>query len=136
MPWCVSRRCLDHDHCLLFLLFNTSPGTRYTFFFFHTSTFQLLNKPWSQVSSLSSPRFLPSIFIAHRVQQSRCSSNFHRVLLTHTLAFPANQFVHKKMSARICASMHSGESELTKPTYTRLEDNLMRHRGDRLHVSC
>ena len=28
----------------------------------------------------SPPRFLPSIFIAHRVQQSRCSSIFHRVL--------------------------------------------------------
>ena len=28
--------------------------------------------------------------------------------------------------------MHSGEFELTKPTNTRLEDNLIRHRGDRL----
>ena len=28
----------------------------------------------------SPPRFLPSIFIAHRVQQSRCSSIFHRTL--------------------------------------------------------
>ena len=27
--------------------------------------------------------------------------------------------------------MHSGGFELTKPTYTRLEDNLIRHRGDR-----
>ena len=32
-----------------------------------------------------SPRFLPSIFIAHRVQQSHCSSIFHRVLQTHAL---------------------------------------------------
>ena len=31
------------------------------FFFSHTPTFQLLNKPWSQVSSLLPP-FLPSIF--------------------------------------------------------------------------
>ena len=30
--------------------------------------------------------------------------------------------------------MHSGGLELTKPTYTRLEDDLMRHRGDWLHV--
>ena len=28
--------------------------------------------------------------------------------------------------------MHSAALELTKPTYSRLEDNLIRHRGDRL----
>ena len=44
----------------------------------------------------SPPRFLPSIFIAHRVQQSHCSSSFHRVLLTHALALSGSQFVHKK----------------------------------------
>ena len=47
------------------------------------------------------PRFVPSIFIAHRVQQSHCSSIFHRVLLTHALALSAGQFVHKKKSPRI-----------------------------------
>ena len=31
------------------------------------------------VTTPSSPRFLPSTFIAHRVQQSQCSSIFHRV---------------------------------------------------------
>ena len=80
----------------------------------------------------SSPRFLPSIFIAPRVQQSRCSSIFHRVLLTHALALSASQFVHKKKSQRIYTSIHSAGLELTKLTYTRLEDNLIRHRGDRL----
>ena len=30
--------------------------------------------------------------------------------------------------------MHSGGLELTKPTYIRLEDNLIRHRGDRVIV--
>ena len=80
------------------------------------------------------PRFLPSIFIAHRVQQSRCSSIFHRVLLTHALALSASQFLHKKKSQRIFTSMHSAGLELTKLTYTRLEDNLIRHRGDRLSV--
>ena len=30
----------------------------------------------------SSPRFLPSIFIAHMVQRSHCSSIFHRVYTT------------------------------------------------------
>ena len=77
------------------------------------------------------PRFLPSIFIAHRVQQSHCSSIVHRVLLSHALALSASQFVHKKKSQRIYTSMHSAGLELTKLTYTRLEDNLIRHRGDR-----
>ena len=45
----------------------------------------------------SPPRFLPSIFIAHRIQQSHCSSIFHRVLLTRRCrARYASQFVHKK----------------------------------------
>ena len=100
---------------------------------FHISTFQLVDKPWSQVSSLLPSRFLPSIvFIAHRVQQSQCSSIFHRVMLTYALALSASQFVHKKKSLRIHTIMHSGKLELTKLTYTRLEDNLTRHRDNRL----
>ena len=85
----------------------------------------------------SPPRFLPSISVAHRVQQSHCSSIFHRVLLTHAPALSASQFVvKKKKSPRIYTSMHSGGFELTKLTYTRLEDKLTRHRGDRYpHMS-
>ena len=79
----------------------------------------------------SPPRFLPSIFIAHRVQQSHCLSVFHRELLTHALALSASQFVHKKKSQRFYTSMQSAGLELTKLTYTRLEDSLIRHRGDR-----
>ena len=82
----------------------------------------------------SPPRFLPSILIAHRVQHSHCSSMFHRVLLTHALALPASKFVQKKKSQRICTSMHSAGLELTKLTYTRLEDNLIRHRSDRSYL--
>ena len=85
----------------------------------------------------SPPRFSPSVFTAHRVQQSHRSPIFHRVLLTHALAISASQFVHKKKCLRTYTSMHSGGLELTKPTYTRLEDNLIRHRGDRLYIiSC
>ena len=80
----------------------------------------------------SPPRFLPSIFIAHRVQQSHCSSIFHRGLLTHALALSTSQFVHKKKSQRMYTSMRSAGFELTKLISTRLEDNLIRHRGDRL----
>ena len=65
-----------------------------------------------------------------RVQQSHCSSIFHRVLLTRALALSASQFVRKKKSpTRIYTSMHSGGFELTKLTYTMLEGILIRHRG-------
>ena len=57
---------------------------------------------------------------------------FHRVLLTHALAFSTSQFAHKKKSQRIYTSMLSAGLELTKLTYTRLEDNRIRHQGDRL----
>ena len=80
----------------------------------------------------SPPRFLPSIFIAHRVERSHCSTIFHRVLLTHALALSASQFVHKTKSLRIYTSMHSAGLELTKLAYTRLKDNLIRDRSDRL----
>ena len=85
----------------------------------------------------SPPRFLPSTFIEHRVQQSHCSSiRYHRVLLTHALALSASQFVHKKKSQRIDTSMRSAGFELTKLTYnTRLNDNLILHRGDRIRPS-
>ena len=59
----------------------------------------------------SPPRFLPTFFISHRVQQSHCSLIFHRVLLTHALALSASQFVRKK-KPRIYTSMHSAGFEL------------------------
>ena len=97
---------------------------RYPLFFrLHTSTFQLLDKPWSHVSSVLPPGCCLQFFIAHRVQQSHCSSIFHRVLLTHALALSSSLFVHKKKSPRIDTSMHSGGLDLAKLTYTRLEDN-------------
>ena len=89
------------------------------FFFFHT---HLLSSLWTSRGHRCRPfppprpRFLPSIFIAHRVQHTHCSSTFHRVLLTHALALSASQFVHKKKSPQICTSMHSWGFELTKLT--------------------
>ena len=103
-------------------------------FFFHTSTFQLPDKPRSQVPSLLPPPVLAFDFIAHKVQKSHGSSILYRVLPTQALAFSASQFVHKEKSPRIYTNMHSGGFELTKLTYTRLEDNLIRHRGDRVQV--
>ena len=96
------------------------------FFFLDTSSIKLLDKPWSQVSSLLPPgsclQFLPRIGFSN---PTHCSSIFHRVLLTHALALSASQFVHKKKSPRMYGGL-----ELTKLTYTRLEDNLIGHRGD------
>ena len=53
------------------------------------------------------PRFLSSISIVHRAQQSHCSSIFIRVLLTQALALSASQFVHKKKSPRIYTSYYA-----------------------------
>ena len=111
--------------------------TKYYFFvFFFLSHFYSPASGQAVVTSVAppSPRFLPSIFIAHRVHQSHCSSIVHRVLLTHALALSASQFVHEKKSPRICTSMLSAGLELTKLTFTKLEDNLIRHRGDRLII--
>ena len=119
-------------HHLLFFYFLRFL-TWQTTLFFHTHIYFPASGQAVVTGVVSSPpRFSPSIFIARRVQQSHCSSIFHRVLLTHALALSAGQFVHKKKSPRIYTSMHSERFELTKLTYTRLEDNLIRHRGDRL----
>ena len=105
---------------------------RIFFFSPHTFTSQLLDKPWSQVSSLLPPNSC-LLFLSHIIRFSNPTARrfFHRVLLlTHALALSAIRFVHKKKSQRIYTSMHSAGLELTKLTYTRLEDNLIRHRGD------
>ena len=85
---------------------------------------------------MSKNKKMIATFIAHRVQQSHCSTISLRVLLlTYALALSASKFVRKKKAPRIYTSMHSGGFELTKRTYTRLEDNLIRHRGDRPRIS-
>ena len=106
------------------------------FFFSYTFTFPASGQAMVTGVVHSPPRFLPSIFIAHRAQQSHCSSISYRLLLTHALALSASQFVLKKKSQRNYTSMHSTALELTKLTYTKLEDNLIRHRGNRLHHTC
>ena len=66
------------------------------------------------------------------------SSIFHRVLLTHDLAFSASQFVPKKKSPRIYTRVlvctRGDSNSRNRPIYARLEDNLIRHRGDRVCV--
>ena len=121
----------DIKHGYFFL--KMSPVNYYFFFFAHFCFPASRQAVVTDV--IPSPRFLSSIFIAHRVQQSHCSSIVHRVLLTHALAFSASQLVHKKKSQRIYTNMHSAGLEVTKLTDTRLEDNLIRHRGDRSNRS-
>ena len=117
----------------------------FSFFFFATHIYfpSSGQAVWSQVSSLLSlpPSVpLPSSFIAHRVQQSPSARRlfFHRVFVANSSprerSCSVSQFVHKKKnSLRICTNVQSGGFELTKLAYTRLEDNLTRHRGDRLY---
>ena len=67
------------------------PGTSFFFFdyrHFHFPAYyysyqvggftldDLLDEPWSQVSTLPPPRYVPFMFVAHRVQHSHCSSIF------------------------------------------------------------
>ena len=110
---------------------STSFVRHFFIFFSHTFTLQLLDMPWSQVSSLSAPgsclQFLSRIMFRNPTARRR----FHRMMLTHALALSASPIMHKIMSQRVYTSMHSAGLELTKQTYTRLEDNLIRHRGDR-----
>ena len=73
-------------------------------------------------------------FITHRVQQSRAARRLFlssSVANSHALALSASHFVSKKKFPRVYATMHSEGLELVKLTCTRLEDNLIRHRGDR-----
>ena len=97
----------------------------YMYFFFLSFRTLLLSrlKPWSQVPSLLPPG--SSIFIAHTVQQSHCSSIFHRVLLTHAIALSASQFVHPTNIYEYApGGIRTHETDL-------YQDNLIRHRGDR-----
>ena len=88
----------------------------YIYLLFRTSTFQLLGRPLSQVSSLLPPVLAFQFFSRTGLSNPTARRFFHRVLLTHALALSASQFVHKKKSLRIYTSMHSGGLELTKLT--------------------
>ena len=113
---CVMLRSRVLSGCVSSLRIYLKVGDSSFFFFAH---FHFPASGQAVVTGVipSPPRFLRSTFIAHRVQQSHCSSIVHRVLLTHALALSASQFVHKEKSQRIWSSMHSAGLELTKLTY-------------------
>ena len=82
----------------------------YVFFFFAHLYFPATGQAVGTGVVPSSPRFLSSFFIADRVQQSHCLSIFHRVLLTHALAFSASQFVRKKSPHEFIRACARGDS--------------------------
>ena len=105
-------------------------------FFFFSFLFRtlLLSSFWTSRSHRCRPFFSPPgpcLQLLSRIGFSTPTARrfFIECLLTHALALSASQFVHKKKSLRVYTSMHSAGFELTKLTYTRLEDNLIRHVG-------
>ena len=66
--------------------------------FSRTSTFQPLDKPWSQASSLLPPGSCLQFLSRIGFSTPTARRFYHRVLLTHALALSASQFVHKKKS--------------------------------------
>ena len=79
-----------------------SYGATYSLFFF-THIYFLPASGQAEVTGVVSLLARGSCLL-HKVQQSSCSSIFHRVFLTHALALSESQFVHKKKSPRIYAS--------------------------------
>ena len=74
----------------------------------------------------SSPRYVPSIFIAHRVQHSHCSSIFIECCWLTLSRFPLINFLCKKKSLRVCAL---GENLIREIDFSRHQDNLPSHPG-------
>ena len=102
------------------------------FFFFFFSHFYFPASGHAVVTSVVPfpPRFLPSFFITHSVPQSHCSSTFpSNDANARSRAFRKSVYAQEKVPTSY-TSTHSAGLELTKQTYTRLEDNLIRHRGD------
>ena len=84
----------------------TAVQPRYTFFFFfsHTSTFQLLDKPWSQVSSLLPPGSFLQFLSRIGFNNPTARRIFIECLLTHALV-PQVKLCARKSAhfIRVCA---------------------------------
>ena len=98
-------------------------ATRTNCFRLHTCTFQLLDKPWSQVSSLLPFGSAIPLLVDFSLSVANTRSRAFRESFCALEKVPTNLYEY--------ACMHSGGLELMKLTYTRVEDNLIRHRGDR-----
>ena len=81
-----------------------------------TSTFQLLDKPWSQVSSLP-PGYVPSVYIAHRAQHSHCSSISSNVANSSSRVFYESICAQEKVYEFIPMTMETRCSKVIFPNY-------------------
>ena len=110
----------------------SEPPTVFLFIFLFFST-HLLSSFWTSRGHRCRPFFPPGscLQFLSRIGFSNATARrfFIRVSLTHALVLSASQFVRKKKSPRTYTSVRSGGFELTKLTYTRLEDNRILHRG-------
>ena len=85
-----------------------SSSSFFSFLFAHFYCLASGQKPWSQASSLLLPGSCLQFLSRVGLSNPTARRFFHGVLLTHALALSASQFVRKKKSPRIYASMHSG----------------------------
>ena len=83
----------------------------------------------------SLPGFLLSIFIAQKGPEIPLLVDFSSIVANSRFrAFRKSICVQEKVPTSLYKYVYALEGfELTKLTYTRLEDNLIRHRGDRLY---
>ena len=107
LPYCTVLH-FTAQHCtLLYQCCRAVPIISCLLFLDLTVTYQLLDKPRSQVSSL-----LPSGTYLHvnRAEGSAFPTlvDFHRFLRTHALALSTSQFLQNKRSPRKYEYMHSG----------------------------
>ena len=75
-------------------------------------TFQLLDKLWSQVSSLL-PLGTYLQFLSRIKSAFPLLVDFHRVLIIHALVLSASQFVHKEDSYEFTRVRTRGDSNTT-----------------------
>ena len=74
-------------------------------------------------------RLLPSLLLAHRVQHPLIVDFSSSFANSRSRAFRKSISAQEKDPRNLQTSTHSGGFTLTKLTYTRLEDNLIRQRG-------
>ena len=108
----------------------------YMYIFPHTTTFQLLDKPWSQVSSLLPPgsclNFSSRIGISDPTARRfdiKCGE------LTRSRAFRKSICAQEKVPTILYEYELGGARTHETELYHRLEDNLIRHRCDRIIIN-
>ena len=109
-------------------------GICYNTFFFFTL---LHSSFWTSRGHRCRP-FSPPV-LASKFYRAQGSGVPLLVDLSSSIANPSSRAICKSICAQekvpMYTSRHSGALELTKLAYTWLEDNLIRHRGDRLNTS-